>query len=57
MIDFLILILILIPVSLGIRSIVRVFCGKERCECIGDCSRCRIQCTSNELYYVIQKRK
>ena len=27
-----------------------------RCECIGDCSKCRIQCQSNSNYYGIHKK-
>lgn len=29
----------------------------EACECCGDCSKCRIQCTSNEKYYGLNQGK
>lgn len=49
-----ILIILVIPCIFGIRSLIRVFQGKEKCECPGDCSRCRIKCQSNKNYYGIQ---
>jgi len=50
-----VIIIILIPALLGVRSLIRVFNGTERCECPGDCSHCQIKCRSNQNYYGIQK--
>lgn len=41
----------------SIRSTRESFRRGERCECCGDCSKCKIQCTTNEKYYGIQHRE
>lgn len=51
-----ILIILAVPCAFGVRSLIRVFQGKEKCECSGDCSKCRIKCQSNKNYYGIQNQ-
>lgn len=48
---------LLVFLCLGLRKIVRALQGKDRCECSGDCSHCRIQCQSNEKYYGVQHKQ
>ena len=42
-------------VMLCIRNLVKEHQRGERCECIGDCSKCKIRCQSNPNYYGIQR--
>lgn len=37
-----------------IRNLIMERKNGVRCECIGDCSKCKIQCQSNPNYYGIQ---
>ncbi len=48
--------IIALIVVLSIRSLVKEHQSGSCCECIGDCSRCRIQCHSNTNYYGVQRR-
>ena len=43
-------------IYLSIRKLVREHKNNIRCECIGDCSRCKIQCRSNPNYYGTGKK-
>lgn len=47
--------LVMFPALLGIRSLIKVFRGTEKCECSGDCGKCRIKCRSNPNFYGIQR--
>jgi len=38
-------------VGLCVRNLVLEHRRGERCACIGDCARCKIQCRSNPGYY------
>ena len=38
-------------VGLCVRNLVPEHRRGERCECIGDCAWCKIQCRSNPGYY------
>lgn len=40
-----------------IRSLRKEHDAGVRCECIGDCSKCKIQCRSNPNYYGIQRKE
>ncbi|MBQ8996003.1 MAG: FeoB-associated Cys-rich membrane protein [Oscillospiraceae bacterium] len=43
-------------VFLCIRNLVLEHKRGELCECIGDCSKCKIQCHSNPNYYGMAKK-
>ena len=43
-------------VFICIRNLIRERKKGIRCECIGDCSKCKIQCQSNPNYYGIQNK-
>lgn len=47
--------IIALIVVLSIRHLVKEHQSGSCCECIGDCSRCRIQCHSNTNYYGVRK--
>ena len=50
-----IILILLVMAGLGIRKMVRALQGKDRCACIGDCSKCKIQCQTSEKYYGVQR--
>ncbi len=43
-------------VSICVRNFVKERKNGVRCECIGDCLKCKIQCQSNPNYYGIQRK-
>ena len=55
--DIVIIGIILFLVALCIRNLVLEKRRGERCECIGDCSKCKIQCQSNPNYYGIREKQ
>ncbi len=55
MVTYIVIAVIGLLVALCIRNLVIEHKRGERCECIGDCSKRKIQCQSNPNYYGVQR--